>query len=168
MDKATKAVCYHCSLPLVPGHTFQVEVLGEDREVCCPGCQAVAQSIVDNGLEDYYRFRTEPAVKGDELLTETLDKLTAFDAVEIQEEFVIDEGETKQIQLSIEGISCAACAWLIEKQLAKTHGHQTGICQCSITARADYLVQRINFTQSDSSRHRKNRVSRPSLSTRCP
>ena len=122
MDNATVHVCYHCSLPLVPGQTFKVKVLEQDREVCCPGCQAVAQSIVDNGLEDYYRFRTEPAVKGDELLTDTLNKLSAFDAEEIQEEFVIEDGDSRQIQLSIEGISCAACAWLIEKQLAKLAG----------------------------------------------
>lgn len=122
MDQTTHSGCYHCGLPLVPGQTFATKVLGEARKMCCPGCKAVAESIVNNGLEDYYRFRTEPAVKGDEQLSETLNKLDAFDAEEIQKEFVFHQGDLKEIQLSIEGISCAACAWLIEKQLAKTPG----------------------------------------------
>lgn len=90
--------------------------------MCCPGCQAVATTIVQNGLQDYYRFRTKNADKGDELLTETLSKLQAYDDEEVVEEFVVGEGDKKQIQLTVEGISCAACGWLIEKQLSKLNG----------------------------------------------
>ena len=36
---------------------LSVAVGGEERPMCCHGCQAVAQSIVANGLEDYYRSR---------------------------------------------------------------------------------------------------------------
>ncbi len=96
--------------------------------MCCPGCQAVSQAIVDNGLEDYYTFRTEPAAKGDGFLESTLDKLAIFDQAEVQEEFVHDKRDKKQIQLTIEGITCAACGWLIEKQMAKT----PGIAQVSV------------------------------------
>jgi Cu2+-exporting ATPase len=27
--------------------------------MCCLGCQSVAEAIVENGLEDYYKHRTE-------------------------------------------------------------------------------------------------------------
>ena len=90
--------------------------------MCCPGCQAVAQGIVDNGLESYYEFRTEPGTRGDAALDNTLSQLSVYDEPELQEEFVFDEGIYKSIQLTVEGITCAACAWLIEKQLAKLQG----------------------------------------------
>ena len=101
---------------------YSTVIAGQAEAMCCPGCQAVAQAIVENGLADYYKFRTEPAAKGDELLDSTLEKLSIYDQPAIQEEFVFDSGSQKQIQLTVEGITCAACGWLIEKQLAKAKG----------------------------------------------
>jgi len=51
--------CYHCGLPVPHGSRFTAEVLGQDREFCCPGCQAVAQAIVAGGLQSYYQHRSE-------------------------------------------------------------------------------------------------------------
>ena len=120
--------CYHCGLPNKAGHDYQSTILGKNRHLCCPGCKAVADAIVANGLEDYYKFRTEPAVQGDTSITETLNKLSVYDEPALQEEFVFDEGRHKQIQLTLEGITCAACGWLIEKQLS----HLAGIRQIAV------------------------------------
>ncbi|GAA0852152.1 heavy metal translocating P-type ATPase [Aliiglaciecola litoralis] len=90
--------------------------------MCCPGCQAVAEAIVDNGLEDYYHFRTSFAEQGEQQLESTLAHLKSYDHPEIQHDFVISDGNEKQIQLTIEGISCAACGWLIEKKLLSIPG----------------------------------------------
>ena len=49
--------CYHCGLPIPDDVDLLVKIGGETRAMCCYGCQAVAQSIVENGLEDYYRSR---------------------------------------------------------------------------------------------------------------
>ena len=114
--------CYHCGLSINDDDRFEAVVLGKPRLMCCPGCKAVAESIVDNGLEDYYRFRTDVAAKGDRYLDETLNQLTVYDQPDIQDEFVHRQEDVNHIQLSIEGISCAACAWLIEKQLSKLDG----------------------------------------------
>ncbi|MBU3022847.1 heavy metal translocating P-type ATPase [Aestuariibacter sp. A3R04] len=114
--------CFHCGEPTDPAQPFSAVVLSETRPMCCPGCKAVAEAIVDNGLEDYYQFRTEPAIKGQSLGDQALSKLTVFDEPALQEEFVFDEGKHKQIELTLEGITCAACAWLIEKQLSKVKG----------------------------------------------
>ncbi|WJG07604.1 heavy metal translocating P-type ATPase [Aliiglaciecola sp. LCG003] len=122
MESPQPEQCYHCGLPIVPGQIFQATILNQSRSLCCPGCKAVAESIISNGLEDYYRFRTEFADKGDELLDQTLDTLKAYDHPDIQQEFVTADADDKQIQLTIEGISCAACGWLIEKQLLKLSG----------------------------------------------
>ncbi|MCU7554119.1 heavy metal translocating P-type ATPase [Alteromonas sp. ASW11-19] len=118
----TSHVCYHCGQANDPVHSYQATVLGEPRTLCCPGCQAVATAIVDNGLEDYYRFRTEPAVQGDADLSDVLKTMDVYDDPALQEEFVFEEGKHKQIQLTVEGITCAACGWLIEKQLARVDG----------------------------------------------
>ena len=116
--------CYHCGLPVAESDDgkFTTVILGQQRDMCCPGCLAVAEAIVDNGLEDYYQFRTEPAQKSDDGILETLDKLKVYDDPSLQEEFVFEEGQDKQIQLTLEGITCAACGWLIEKQLSKVEG----------------------------------------------
>ncbi|WP_158770048.1 heavy metal translocating P-type ATPase [Paraglaciecola sp. L1A13] len=125
--------CYHCGLPAVDGNTYHALVLGEQRIMCCPGCQAVAEAIVDNGLDDYYRFRTEPSVKADDNLQDTLAQLSIFDEQSIQQDFVIHQGDISEIQLSLSGISCAACGWLIEKQLSKL----AGIKQVSVNVTAN-------------------------------
>ncbi|MAI63642.1 MAG: heavy metal translocating P-type ATPase [Alteromonas sp.] len=116
--------CYHCGLPNDDDKCYETVVLGATRQMCCPGCQAVAEAIVNNGLEDYYQFRTEPAQKSDDSILDTLDRLKVYDDPTLQDEFVYDEGQHKQIQLTLEGITCAACGWLIEKQLAKVNGIQ--------------------------------------------
>ncbi|WP_371193080.1 heavy metal translocating P-type ATPase [Glaciecola sp. SC05] len=114
--------CFHCGLPNIEGTKYPVAIVGQTHYMCCPGCQAVAAAIVDNGLESYYEFRTEPAARGDAALDNTMAKLAVYDEPELQEEFVFDQGKDKQIQLTVEGITCAACGWLIEKQLAKVKG----------------------------------------------
>ncbi|WP_250207380.1 heavy metal translocating P-type ATPase [Alteromonas oceanisediminis] len=114
--------CFHCGLPHSEGTKYAVVIHDQRQIMCCPGCEAVAQAIVDNGLADYYTFRTEPAAKGDELLDETMAKLAVYDNPAIQEEFVIESGQHRQIQLTVEGITCAACGWLIEKQMSKLAG----------------------------------------------
>ncbi|MDT0594253.1 heavy metal translocating P-type ATPase [Glaciecola petra] len=114
--------CFHCGLPNEDAQKYQVVINDVPHAMCCPGCQAVAQAIVDNGLVNYYEFRTEPAARGDSALSNTMAQLSVYDEPDLQEEFVFDQGKHKQIQLTVEGITCAACGWLIEKQLAKLKG----------------------------------------------
>ncbi|GBL02913.1 heavy metal translocating P-type ATPase [Glaciecola sp. KUL10] len=114
--------CFHCGLPNVEGDRYPATILKIERLMCCPGCQAVATAIVNNGLESYYEFRTETAARGDAALDNALSQLAVYDEPELQEEFVFDVGKHKEIRLTVEGITCAACGWLIEKQLSKVKG----------------------------------------------
>ncbi|MFC1237636.1 heavy metal translocating P-type ATPase [Vibrio sp. F74] len=108
--------CYHCGEDVPENTDFIVEILGEAREMCCPGCQAVAQTIIDSGLVSYYQYRTEKAEKA-ELVPEQLQALINYDNEEVQSEFVRKSDNTSEVTLSLEGVTCAACAWLIEKQI---------------------------------------------------
>lgn len=109
--------CFHCGLPVPAGSRFVAPVLGEPREFCCPGCQAVAEAIVSGGLESYYRHRSEPSANPEALPQILTDELALYDRAEVQEPFVQHEGELAETTLLVEGISCAACGWLIEKHL---------------------------------------------------
>lgn len=114
--------CFHCGEIIPKGINLSVNIDSVDQPMCCIGCQAVAQTIVDNSLTDYYRFRTENAPKGETLVPEALSKTLLLDDENLQNEFTYKEGENKEAILTIEGISCAACAWLIEMQITKIIG----------------------------------------------
>lgn len=109
--------CYHCALPVPTGKRFTAVVLGETRELCCPGCQAVAQAIVAGGLESYYSHRSEASANPSELPVQLIDELALYDRPDVQAPFVRHEGEQVETTLLMEGISCAACGWLIERHL---------------------------------------------------
>jgi len=122
MKKASH--CFHCGEPNPDNTTFQVMVNDELQDMCCPGCQAVAQTIIDSGLSSYYEHRTEVAKKVETIVPEALQQLKHYDVEQIQSDFIKTTGSTTEITLTVEGISCAACAWLIEKQLRFLPGLQ--------------------------------------------
>ncbi len=113
--------CYHCGEDVPANTDFEVEILGEVREMCCPGCQTVAQTILDSGLVSYYQYRTSSAEKA-ELVPEQLQALIHYDNEDVQSEFVRNRDNISEVTLSLEGVSCAACAWLIEKQVSGIKG----------------------------------------------
>jgi len=118
--------CFHCSEVVPSGINLFVTINNTSQAMCCIGCQAVAQTIVDNGLTQYYSVRTEPAHKGQSLVPEQLQKNKLLDEAVLQSEFVFhsnsEDDNSKEAILTIDGISCAACAWLIEMQLEKLQG----------------------------------------------
>ncbi|MGP8544557.1 heavy metal translocating P-type ATPase [Pseudomonas protegens] len=113
----TPLPCYHCALPVPAGSRFTAVVLGQPRELCCPGCQAVAEAIVAGGLEHYYSHRSEASANPEALPVQLVDELALYDRADVQQPFVRHEGELAETTLLMEGISCAACGWLIEKHL---------------------------------------------------
>ena len=117
-----KKTCFHCGLD-VPEHIhLTVRYENEDRETCCAGCQAVAQSIIDAGLGSYYKQRTADAQKTELPPQEILDQIRLYDLPEVQSDFVETHGGTREAVLMLGGITCAACVWLIEQRLLRTDG----------------------------------------------
>jgi len=109
-------------LPVTTGERFQARVLGETRALCCPGCQAVAEAIIAGGLESYYKHRSETSANPEALPRALTDELALYDRSDVQQPFVRHEGDLASTSLMIEGISCAACGWLIEKHLRGVDG----------------------------------------------
>lgn len=115
--------CYHCGQIIPSGVDLSVVFDAQARSMCCIGCQAVAQAIVDNGLDDYYRNRDALPETAREAVPAILDGLKLYDHADFQKSFVRVLGENeREASLIIEGITCAACIWLNERHVAQLPG----------------------------------------------
>ncbi|MGL4475672.1 MAG: heavy metal translocating P-type ATPase, partial [Shewanella sp.] len=118
----SQSKCYHCHEVVAPGTSFSVIIDGHDRPMCCPGCEAVAQTIIHAGLSSYYQYRTEPGSSQRGLVPDELLSFSAYDLAEVQQEFVSTEDNASRVTLTLDGITCAACAWLIEHKISALPG----------------------------------------------
>ena len=125
MNTRSAVDCYHCGLPVLQPGEFVTELAGELREMCCPGCVAVAGLIADSGLGNYYQYRTELALKAEPVTTAVngAAAFKPFDHPDVQRDFVqtLDATE-RRAQLAVDGIHCAACVWLLESYLLTMPG----------------------------------------------
>ncbi|OSI35401.1 heavy metal translocating P-type ATPase [Neisseria dumasiana] len=118
-----KKTCFHCGLDVPDNISLPVVYEGESHDTCCAGCQAVAQSIIDAGLGNYYKQRTADAQQAALPPQEILDRLKLYDMPEVQAGFVETGADgVSEAVLMLGGITCAACVWLIEQQLLRTEG----------------------------------------------
>lgn len=107
--------CFHCTLPITGTDRIDAELDGKSRSFCCNGCRSVCEAIYNAGLEGFYQRTPEGTLLGPP--PELPRELGFYDLDEVQEEFVGDLGELRDIHLLVEGIHCAACVWLIENSL---------------------------------------------------
>jgi len=110
--------CQHCgeALPATP----VVRVIHGNRQAyCCTGCAGAAQFISDAGLNDYYQLRAEQGQRVGEEATD----FSAFDRDDVQREHSRQVSpDCREITLVVEGMRCAACAWLIDRALTQIEG----------------------------------------------
>ncbi len=138
--------CFHCGLPVPKGSRYHVHILDEERDMCCPGCEAVAKAIVGGGLSDFYKHRTTNSATPQTADTDILDELSLYDRPELQRSFVhSDETDIKQASLILEGIVCAACVWLNERHV----GSLPGVINFSV----NYATHRAQLKWDDSQVH---------------
>lgn len=126
MSESSKTQCFHCGLPVPEGAEFTLVIDGKPRPMCCKGCEAVAKAIIDGGMGDYYKFRTENAPTGRELVPDFLQQVAIYDNETVQGSFVrrntTSVADEREADLILEGITCAACIWLNERHLAALPG----------------------------------------------
>lgn len=109
------ARCHHCGEPVADGTTARVD---GNRAFCCEGCAAAAAWIEDADLGSYYRLRSAAANR----VQASRSDLDSWDRAELLDEHsrLIDGG--REIVLLTDGMRCAACAWLIDRALAREAG----------------------------------------------
>ena len=120
MTKNNTVNCYHCDLYIPVGAKYTVTIDSKQRFMCCPGCQAIAETIVNNGLSCYYKFREGPSTTGKVNDQKVLEQLSILQQVDTK--LKVNKVGLKEINLIVEGITCAACTWLIEQSLLKLSG----------------------------------------------
>ncbi|WP_188151818.1 heavy metal translocating P-type ATPase [Teredinibacter waterburyi] len=115
--------CFHCGLKVTVSTELTLELDGTTKSFCCYGCLAVAEVISAGGLEGYYRYRDSLASRPAEPANTRLSLFQSYDLNEVQQQFVSsDDSGFCTARLQVQGISCAACAWLIEHHLEAVDG----------------------------------------------
>ena len=132
--------CFHCGLANPPSAKIESKIIGKQRHFCCLGCLAIAETLTENGLTDFYRFRSGLNITADELIPSELESIEAFDSPDILKQIsqLADDGKSRSIELGIEGITCAACGWLIEKSI--------GQLESVVKINVNVSTQRANLT----------------------
>lgn len=122
----TAAACFHCGLPL-GAQAWTAMVGGVCRDTCCRGCQAVAELIAGQGLDDYYRNRSGFSPAPARVAADKPD-YALFDLPAVQAGYVLalPEGR-REAALLVEGVTCAACLWLIEQRLLRLAGVSSAV-----------------------------------------
>jgi Cu2+-exporting ATPase len=106
--RSTRRVCRHCGAPSRTG------------EFCCAGCAYVFRLVHEQGLEAYYRFKDAVTPPADPALLEARDYAWLTQAARAAEEG--NASATPSLVVEVQGLSCAACVWLIEKLFLRTPG----------------------------------------------
>jgi len=134
-----KPICYHCSSSILPGDLIEAELGGAQRQFCCPGCMAIAQTIHGEGLEVFYARRAQTSDKPPAYLAsnEIPEKLKPYDDPSLRSRFTRSRGDKDCLEttLRLEKIRCAACVWLCEQHLRR----QVGVIDVQI----NYVTQKV-------------------------
>lgn len=134
----TSVECFHCGEPAEGSPAITLEQNGKAHCFCCEGCKAVFQTINSEGLEGFYRFRTETAVTPKKLTKAEVSRLRELDHELLQASFVTPVRGGQEATLLMGGITCSACIWLLEHHMAK----QTGVISFSV----NHTTQRATLT----------------------
>jgi len=121
LDRTAVAACFHCGEPVPDGAQWRIDLDGREVSLCCPGCAAATSAIRDFGLGEYYRHRDSYAPRP---VNEQLpaDRFEVYDDAQMLARFATVDGPLASADLTLAGMTCAACAWLLETRLARASG----------------------------------------------
>ncbi len=109
--------CFHCGQPAqVDSPTLRID--GREARFCCRGCLAASQWISEAGLADYYRLRSAEGAR----IGEEAADFSAWDRDDVIQAHSRPLEAGREITLLVEGMRCAACAWLIGRALDQVDG----------------------------------------------
>jgi Cu2+-exporting ATPase len=112
-----EAVCDHCGL------VSTTIVSSNDHVFCCHGCMGAFALIHQMGLDDYYALRegasSVDVAGADTIFKQKAPTLAAIEMLKDLEAAGVDVHQTSdglcEVRLTVEGLHCAACSWLIER-----------------------------------------------------
>ena len=140
--------CFHCGSPIPDRTEFGVRAGGAWRPVCCAGCQAVATSILGQGLGDFYRLREIADQSGARPAADAHEDDVIYDAPAVQSQFVRSADGYSEAILLLENVRCAACIWLNEQVIAGLPGvHSVQISYTTRRAIVRWEPERIQLSR---------------------
>lgn len=140
--------CFHCSADIPPSLDIRLDSQlaanagaalvdsgrfdAEQPAFCCYGCKAVAELILSTGLGRFYQHLDAPLQRPNETAGED-PSLSVYDREDLLSELASSigsgvESDHYSIRLSLTGITCAACVWLLEHAV----GSMPGVSTCLI------------------------------------
>jgi Cu2+-exporting ATPase len=109
------ATCRHCGTEFAPG--------AADEGFCCHGCKYVYELINEQGFAQFYDLKQGLAVTPVRSRPfEEHDFGWLGPAVAAAEAKAVEKDSLADLELSLEGISCVGCVWLIEKLFSRVEG----------------------------------------------
>lgn len=106
-----RPVCAHCGAPAPEGEEF-----------CCGGCAFVSRLIRDEGLESFYALKDKVTQPADGALEPSRDFGWLAVAARAAAAEAGASGRAAELELAVQGMSCAACGWLIERLFKRRSG----------------------------------------------
>lgn len=152
-EPAKTRQCFHCGEAVDDDSVGSLVFEGKTRQFCCPGCFIIAETIIESGQGHFYRYRTAFSEKPDftpnDLPAALKDSLALYDQPDNLEDYSHLEAEgTRSASLIIEGISCAACGWLIETQLSQLSGlHSVSLNLSTHRLWVEWQPEQLSFSQ---------------------
>ncbi len=120
---SASAACSHCQEPLPDPPPVTGEIGGRTQAFCCEGCLAVARIIRNEGLDRFYQQIDGPITTPDPLDERVRAECLHYNDQQLLDEVVqTREDGLQETWLMVDGLSCAACIWLIEHHLSGFDG----------------------------------------------
>ncbi len=105
--KRSSRVCKHCGTP------------SAKDKFCCAGCAYVYRLIHQEGLDAFYDIKAGTTAPVDVALSSDHDFGWLRTLQQEAEQTARESGGTPRLRLSVQGLSCAGCVWLIERLFSK-------------------------------------------------
>lgn len=106
--RTARPACRHCGAPSPAG------------DFCCSGCAYVYRLIHEQGLDAYYQVKDPVTAPADPALLTPRDY--GWLAAAQREAEQAAAGRTPELNLGVQGLSCAGCVWLVERLFTKAPG----------------------------------------------
>ncbi len=105
---AVEGACYHCGDPVGPGGTQ-----ADGKDFCCNGCKVVYEVLQKNDLCTYYSLDQTP---GHAPVIHASGQYAYLDDEAIAGQLLtFRAGDRSAVTLTIPGMHCASCVWLLEQ-----------------------------------------------------
>ncbi len=112
--------CFHCGAAAEPDNARRIVFDGASHSVCSSACQTVACTIINSGLDDYYRRRQGAA---NTPVADPSNHSTAiYNEPEVQSQYTVSTSGGTTVLLAISGLHCGACVGLLENSLGRING----------------------------------------------